>query len=136
MTDKQELSLAGQTLRFAFAGGPTANKTYEHEFNRDGTVKWSEVGGGSKSQADGSTANKGASDGAREKSGNDAKKPTPPTQYESFEVAPGIHLVSYLSADSGYTLTVLANTTNGKLHGFASSSKEWYPLTGRLERAG
>jgi hypothetical protein len=43
-----------------------------------------------------------------------------------------MHLVSYLS-DSGYTLTVLVNTHNGQLHGFASGAKEWYPLTGTLD---
>ena len=53
----------------------------------------------------------------------------------AFEVAPGLHLVSYLSA-SGYTLTVLVNTNDGRLHGFASSAKEWYPLTGILEPTG
>jgi hypothetical protein len=50
-------------------------------------------------------------------------------------VTPGVHLVSYLS-ESGYTLTVLVNTHNRQLHGFASNEKEWYPLTGSLESTG
>ena len=116
MTKSPPLSLAGRTLRFKFTEGPTANSIYEHTFNPDGTVVWRDVTGT-----------------AKEKSGT-AKKP-PTTRYAAFEVAAGIHLVSYLS-ESGYTLTVLVNTKDGALHGFASNEKEWYPLTGQLQPTG
>ena len=109
------LSLAGRTQRWRFSEGPTAGKTYEHTFYTDGTVSWREIG-----------------DTGKEKTSAE-KRPT--TRYAAFEVAPGLHLVSYLS-ESGYTLTVLVNTNNGQLHGFASSAKEWYPLTGTLESTG
>jgi MoaF N-terminal domain len=109
------LSLAGRTQRWKFGEGPTAGKTYEHTFHADGTVSWREVGGA------------GAERPGAEK--------RPHTRYAAFEVAPGMHLASYLS-ESGYTLTVLVNTNNGELHGFASSAKEWYPLTGSLEPTG
>jgi hypothetical protein len=111
-----QLSLAGQTQRWKFHNGPTANSTFEHTFHPDGTVKFRSV-----------------DDPARAKSTPAARPaaPTPPIEYASFEVAPGLHLVSYLS-DHGYTLTVLVNTQTRQLTGFASNEKEWYPLEGTL----
>jgi hypothetical protein len=115
MTTVTPLSLAGRTQRWKFVDGPTAGKTYEHIFSTDGTVTFREVGGADQ-----------VNPGTRQQTG---------VRYAAFEVAPGVHLVSYLS-EAGYTLTVLVNTTNGQLHGFASGAKEWYPLTGRLEATG
>ena len=115
MTATAPLSLAGRTQRWKFVDGPTAGKTYEHTFSAGGTVTFREVGGADKVKP-----------GAEKQSA---------IRYAAFEVVPGMHLVSYLSA-SGYTLTVLVNTNNGRLHGFASSAKEWYPLTGTLEPTG
>ncbi len=117
MTASPPLSLAGRTQRWKFDEGPTAGKTYEHTFYPDGTVSWREVGGKTTEKP---SAEKPSAE----------KRPT--TRYAAFEAAPGLHLVSYLS-ESGFTLTVLVNTNNGRLHGFASSAKEWYPLTGTLE---
>jgi hypothetical protein len=114
MTATTPLSLAGRTQRWKFVDGPTAGKTYEHTFYADGTVSFREVGGADKV-----------------KPGTEKRT----TRYAAFEVAPGLHLVSYLS-ESGYTLTVLVNTNNARLHAFASSAKEWYPLTGALESTG
>jgi hypothetical protein len=115
MTGTPPRSLAGRTQRWTFHDGPTAGKTYEHTFRQDGTVSWREAGGA------------------------DQKKPSaekgPATRYAAFETAPGQHLVSYLS-DSGFTLTVLVNTKDRRLYGFASSAKEWFPLTGTLEPEG
>lgn len=113
---KPKLSLAGRTLRWTFPDGPTSAKTYEHKFGADGTVVYSEVGGAAKS------------------SGND--KPKVPIHYASFEVAPGMHFLSYLSPDNGYTLTVLADTNKGVVYAIASGAKEWYPLEGKLETIG
>jgi hypothetical protein len=109
---KQKNPLAGRVFRWTFAAGPTAGKTYEHTFNSDGTVAFKEVGGE-----------------AAPSGGGDA---TPGTKYASFEIAPNIHLVSYLSSH-GYTLTVAMNLASKKLHGFASNDKEWYPLEGTVE---
>jgi hypothetical protein len=106
-------ALAGRTFRWTFADGPTAGKTYEHTFSTDGTVVFKEVGG------PGQTGSAGASPGVR---------------YASFEIAPQIHLVSYLSTH-GYTLTVAMNLGSKKLNGFASNDKEWYPLEGTVEVA-
>ena len=127
MTAKPQLSLAGRTLRWSFSEGPTANKTYEHTFNPDGTVVYREIGGTTDGKADAR-----GKDTAEKKEGA-THEPRPKTQYASFEVAPGVHFVSYLAVASGYTLTVLADTNKGVVYAIASSAKEWYPLKGTLE---
>jgi molybdenum cofactor biosynthesis protein MoaF len=99
--------LSGRTFRWTFEDGPTAGGTYEHTFEPDGSVLFHKLGG---------------------KEG----KPTHEKRYASFEVAPDVHLVSYLAA-SGYTLTVAMNLATGRLYGFASNDKEWHPVSGRLE---
>lgn len=109
---EQTNPLAGRTFRWAFNEGPTANKTYEHVFSPDGTVAFREVNG----------APPGASSGEK----------GPGSRYASFQIAPDMHLVSYLSSH-GYTLTVAMNLDNKQLHGFASNDKEWYPLKGTVE---
>ena len=101
-------SLSGQTLRWKFEEGPTAGGTYEHTFEPDGSVVVSKLDGDAKG------------------------KPTREKKYSSFEVAPGIQLVSYL-AESGYTLTVALNFATKNLYGFASNDKEWYPVSGTFE---
>jgi hypothetical protein len=108
---EQKNPLAGRAFRWTFNEGPTAGKTYEHTFSADGTVVFKEVGGTAQ------TGSAGAMPGVR---------------YASFEIAPQIHLVSYLSTH-GYTLTVAMNLASKKLHGFASSDKEWHPLEGTVE---
>ena len=110
MPEQPSLSLAGRTHQWRFDGGPTAGKTYEHTFGADGTVVFHEVGEGN----------------ARASAGGEGG-----TRYASFEVAPGMHLVSYL-ARSGFTLTVLVNRDARTVHGFASNEKSWFPLVGVL----
>jgi hypothetical protein len=114
VTEKTPHSLAGETQRWTFESGPTAGSTYEHTFGTDGTVTWRDAKGTS----------------AAKKDGAKARAQTP---YASFPVGPGMHLVSYLSKDSGYTLTVLVNTENHRLHGYASNATEWFPVTGKLD---
>ena len=114
MPDSPPLSLAGQTLRWKFEGGPTGDNGYEHTFFPDGTVTYRMLG------AD-------ATAGAKK----EAPKKKSGVRYASFPVAPDMHLVSYLG-DNGYTLTVLVDFKRARVHGFASSAKEWYPLAGEL----
>lgn len=106
---KPSTSLKGRTFKWTFDEGPTAGSTYEHTFEPDGSVAFRKVDGGP------------------------GGKPTREKKYASFEVAPEIHLVSYLAAESGYTLTVAMNLETGRLYGFASNDKEWYPVSGTLE---
>jgi len=112
-------SLAGRTFRWTFNEGPTAGKAYEHSFNSDGTVVYREA----------DDAVKGKSDGGKIVTG----KKQPGTRYASFEVAPETHMISYLAADSGFTLTVTMNLKNKKCYGVASNEKQWFPVTGSLE---
>ena len=102
-------SLSGRTFRWKFEEGPTAGGTYEHTFAPDGSVEF------------------------RKMDGKDGGKPTREKRYASFAVAPEVHLVSYLAAESGYTLTVAMNFDTGRIYGFASNDKEWYPVSGTLE---
>ncbi len=102
-------SLSGRTFRWTFEEGPTAGGTYEHAFEPDGRVAYRKVDG--------------------DKPG----KPNRDNKYASYEVAPGVYLVSYLAAESGYTLTVAMNLETGRLYGFASNGKEWHPVSGTLE---
>ena len=109
-------SLAGHTLRWTFAEGPTAGKTYEHTFHSDGTVTFRGVDGG-----------------AQDKPPREGSASAPPkVKYASFEVAPDTHLVSYLS-EAGFTLTVALNFKTKQCYGVASNSESWYPLTGTFE---
>ena len=102
-------SLSGRVLRWTFEeGGPTPGATYEHTFNADGSVEF------------------------RKLDGDKQGKPTREKKYGSYEVSPDVQVVSYLGA-SGYTLTVAMNFETGRLYGFASNDKEWYPLSGTLE---
>jgi len=101
-------SLSGQTIRWSFEDGPTAGSTYEHTFEPDGSVSFRKLDGDKKGKP------------TREKSA-------------SFAVAPAVHLVSYLAAESGFTLTVAMNFDTGRLYGFASNDKEWHPVSGTLE---
>jgi hypothetical protein len=110
----QSTALAGRTFRWTFNDGPTAGKTYEHVFAKDGTVTFKEVGG---KPAPGASAHQ-----------------MPGSKYAAFEIAPNLYLVSYLSSH-GYTLTVAMDLNSKQLHGFASSEKEWHPTEGTVEEA-
>lgn len=110
-------SLAGRRIRWTFQDGPMAGRTYEHTFFPNGTVTWRDVDG------DGSAPKNDADSSGQEPVG---------VPYASFEVAPDVHLVSYLS-DSGYTLTVTLNLETLQCSGVASNAEEWYPSTGTVE---
>jgi hypothetical protein len=119
MAEPDDDPFRGKTHRWTFTDGPTAGKTYEHAFNKNGTVAFKEVGGAA---ARGSTAKKKAAK---------PKKPDRP-RYAAVRAADDVYAVSYLGA-SGYTLTVVLNFKDRGLVGFASNDKEWYPLKGTFE---
>ncbi|MHB0968384.1 MAG: MoaF N-terminal domain-containing protein [Thermoanaerobaculia bacterium] len=102
--------LAGKTFVWTFHDGPTVGASYEHEFREDGTVVFRDT---------------------HEHAGSENKKNAAGARYATFEIAPSIHLVSYLS-DAGYTLTVAMNLRSGTLHGFASNDTQWFPVTGAV----
>ena len=131
-TSDADTSIQGRTFRWTFNDGPTSGKTYEHKFDADGTVVWKDVTSGQTAEPTmKDSAGDGKSTGAADaKSSSGAKKET---KYVAYQIASGIVLVSYLAADSGYTLTTCMDLNSKRLYGFASSSKEWYPLTGTVE---
>lgn len=112
-------AVRGKTIRFTWTEGPTKGTTHEHVFHEDGTVEWRD------------TSTPKARSTGEEKSPPAKERP----KYEAIRVADEIYAVSYLAA-SGYTLTVVLNFSDHRIVGFASSSKEWYPLQGSLEVAG
>ena len=131
-TSETDTSVQGRTFRWTFNDGPTSGKTYEHKFDADGTVVWKDVTtAGQPAEAAKNESGDGETAGAKSADAKSATKKE--TKYAAYEIAPGIVLVSYLSADSGYTLTTCMDLNSKRLHGFASSSKEWYPLTGTVE---
>ena len=108
-------AIRGKTLRFTWTKGPTKGSTHEHVFHEDGTVEWHASG-----------ARKGPE--TRQKGAGATERP----EYAAVSVAEDVYVVSYL-AGSGYTLTVALNLRDHAIKGFASSSKEWYPVQGTFE---
>lgn len=109
--------IRGKTIRFAWTEGPTKGKTHEHVFHQDGTVTWSDADPSKTGQSAGSAT------GTQER-----------PQYAATRVADRIYAVSYL-ASSGYTLTVVLNFGDQRLVGFASSAKDWHPVSGTFQVA-
>lgn len=102
-------ALYGRIFKWTFKEGPTAGGTYEHAFDAEG-VAFRKVD-----------------------SGSEGGKATRATKVASYEVAPSVHLVSYLAEESGYTLTVAMNLETKRIYGFASGNNEWHPVSGTLD---
>jgi hypothetical protein len=117
MSDVQRApAIRGKTIRLTWTEGPTKGATHEHVFHNDGTVEWHDA-----------SPQKGGRAG-QQKSASPTEKP----EYAAVRIADDIYAVSYL-AQSGYTLTVVLNLRDHQMAGFASSSKEWYPVRGTFE---
>jgi len=110
MADVPRAAAVRGTMRWSWTAGPTSGKVHEHVFHEDGTVEWHEAG-------------------AQPRPGSRAER----VPFAAFEVTPDVHLVSYLSKKSGFTLTVALDSTTGRLVGVASSSDQWHPLEGTFE---
>lgn len=104
-------SVRGRTIRWTWSEGPVAGVTHEHEFRRDGTVKWRVLSGPQK--------------------GHEAVE----DEYEVFGVSETVAMVSYRAA-SGHTLTVTLNFETGEMFGFASGRGQWHPGRGIFEVVG
>lgn len=100
-------SLHGKVIRWTFDDGPTKGHTFEHIFSRDGALTWRSTGPGSKDHHESAGA--------------------------AVKVSDGVHVVSYLSKESGYTLTVALNLETGTATGFASNGKDWVQQSGSFE---
>jgi hypothetical protein len=95
----------GKTLRWSYRDGPTAGKSFEHAFGRDGHVTWS---------MDGGAPGEGA-------------------KYEVARLTPTVHVASYL-APSGWTLTTALDTETGTIVSVASNEAQVFVQHGKLER--
>ena len=103
--------ITGHSLRFKFADGPVAGKSFDHTFSRNGNVTFREVGG------------------------DPDAKPGSADQYEVASVGQEVHAVSYLSGN-GYTLTVMLDYKTMKLVAFASNEKSLVLQHGSFELLG
>ena len=100
--------IAGKTFRLTWTAGPKNSVTHEHIFHIDGSVSYAQI-----------------------ESSRPAKYTTA-KQYGAFEVAPDCFIVSYLD-NSGYALSVVLNFKDHRMHGFATTNTQWYPVQGRFE---
>jgi hypothetical protein len=104
-------AIQGKTIRWTFSDGPMARKTFEHTFNRDGSVTWCTVEAG--------------------KRGN----PSVAEQSTVASVGEDVCAVSYLGA-SGYTLSVVLDFRTHQLVAFASNEESLTLQRGTFELAG
>ena len=115
MRDVQRASeIRGKTMLFRWTDGPTKGKTYEHVFHQDGTVDFHDAEG----------------KGGASQQKHAGEKP----EYAAVKVTDGVYAVSYLSKP--YTLTAVLNFDDHRMVGFASDSKDWYPVKGTFEVLG
>lgn len=103
--------ITGHALRWKFADGPMAGKSFDHTFSRNGSVTFREVGG------------------------DPAAKPGGADQYHVASFGQDVHAVSYFSS-SGYTLTVVLDYKTHKLVAFASNEKSLTMQQGTFEALG
>lgn len=114
---KPAAAIRGKVIRFTWTEGPTKGTTHEHVFHENGTVEWRDA-----------SPQKESGTNKQQKGASAKENP----KYGAVRVADDVFAVSYLAA-SGYTLTVVLNFHDRRLAGFASSSKEWYPVQGTFE---
>ena len=108
-------AVRGKRIQMTWTAGPTRGSTHEHVFHDDGTVEWYDA-----------ESRKTPSD--KQKEGPGRERP----EYAAFRVADDIYLVSYL-ASSGFALTVALHFGEKKIVGFATSSKDWFPVQGTFQ---
>ena len=112
--------VSGKTIRLLWTDGPTKGTTQEHVFHKDGTVEWRSIENDSKGKP-------------VAKSGEPKiiKKPERP-HYLSAKINTDACMISYLT-QSGYTLTVVLNFSDGSTVAIASNAKDWIPAHGTFE---
>ena len=103
--------ITGHSLRYTFADGQMAGKSYDHTFSRNGNVSFREVGGGPEA------------------------KPGGAEQYHVASICPDVYVVSYLSP-AGHTLTTILDYRAMKLVAFASNENSLSMQHGTFELLG
>src|SRR4029079_14041193 len=99
--------IRGKTLSWTFEDGPMKGKTFEQTFGADGTVSW--------------------------RCSDDPQKGS--STCESMAVNDVVHVVSYLSKDSGFTLTTILDFGTGRMVSFASNAEQLVTQRGHFEAA-
>jgi len=97
--------IRGNTIRWKFSDGPTANKGFEHEFRADGSLSYKMEG---------------------------SDKAMTEERYEATRINDNVFAVSYL-ASSGWTLTSILDFESGKITSFASNDKSVIVQHGTFE---
>ena len=103
--------ITGHALRFKFADGPMAGKSFDHTFSRNGQVTFREVGSDPNAKA-------GSAD-----------------QYQIASLGQDVHVLSYLTG-RGHTLTVALDYRTMKLVAFASNETSLTVQHGAFELLG
>ena len=103
--------VTGRSLRFTFADGPMAGKSFDHTFSRNGNVTFREVDSDPNAKA-------GSAD-----------------QYQVASLGQDVYAVSYLTSN-GNTLTVVLDYKTLKLVAFASNDKSLVMQHGSFELLG
>ena len=106
-SSKPSDQVCGKTIRLSWADGPTKGTTQEHVFHKNGTVQWHSIDSGAKAKP------------AAESGGTKAAKKPETPQYAAEKISHDICMVSYHS-QSGYTLTVALNFSDGSTVAIAS----------------
>jgi hypothetical protein len=104
----QNHPIVGNKIRWTFIDGPLAQKTFEHEFHRDGSVSYRMING---------------------------KKDAKATEVDNCQVVPvgeDVYAVSYLGSE-GYTLTVVLDYRSHELVAFASNEESVQVQHGTFE---
>ena len=112
--------VSGKTIRLSWTDGPTKGTTQEHVFHKDGTVEWRSI------EREGKSA-----PAAKSGEPKTIKKPERP-HYLGVRISNDVCMISYL-AQSGYTLTVVLNFSDGTTVAIASNAKDWIPARGTFE---
>jgi hypothetical protein len=102
--------VTGRALRFKFADGPMAGKSFDHTFSRNGNVTVREVGG------------------------DPNAKPGSADQYQVASLGQDVHAVSYLTVTG--TLTIVLDYKTLKLVAFASNDTSVVMQHGSFELLG
>ena len=113
----------GKTIRLIWTNGPVSNTAQDHVFHKDGTVEW---------QSAGKDAKRRPASAGRHGAAPEPHTPPDRPHYAGMKVTDEICLVSYLS-ESGYTLTIALNFSDGSTVGVASNEGNWIPVAGKFE---
>jgi hypothetical protein len=107
--------LRGKTIRWTYEDGPTKGTTFEHTFHADGTVSYRMLGAGKPGSA-----------------GDAGGAPSERAKYEIAQLSDTVTVVSYL-APSGWTLTTVLDSDDGRIVSFASNEKQLVMQRGTFE---